>query len=559
MHSNTSPEKESNSDQDSSQTSSDRTPLLSYIQKKAKPVKLSPNDADSRTLSDGTDNFIFRSWRLNTMPGAENKWWSKDPDKRRWWSIRIMYFTMFLSSMSFSIIVSNIWPYLTKLDKHATKSLYGWIVAAYSLGQLMSSPVMGFWANYRPVKEPMFVALTIFSLANFLYTYCGAFPPEAVPWAMMASRFLIGVGAGNVSVVRAYISAATTERERTSAMASVSAFQALGIILGPVFGIAFSPLGFPGLSISAVKFSFNIYTGPGYLGVLLGIVNILLLFLFKEIRLFDKRGKSIQANGTSNVILAHQEVPEKRRGYDKIGAAVCIFLFFSIFAVFTVFETIGTPLSMDEFAWTGTQATVYNNIVYLVLGLVAISVFILIKVFARNVQERTLFVAGLMVVSVALFLFIPLPGDPPVIRYEPAYPNGTYIPDYLYNGTEPRGCDYVKQHWCEHVPRLQLWQFILGSLLMGVGFPISQVMSYAIFSKLLGPFPQGTMMGALTAAGSTARFIGPIFVSYVYTHIGPQLTFAILVCFAGFVIIISVLSYRRLVPYKNPEGLNSQV
>lgn len=32
--------------------------------------------------------------------------------KSRWWSIRVMYLTMFLSSVSFSICMSSLWPYL---------------------------------------------------------------------------------------------------------------------------------------------------------------------------------------------------------------------------------------------------------------------------------------------------------------------------------------------------------------------------------------------------------------------------------------------------------------
>ena len=93
---------------------------------------------------------------------------------------------------------------------------------------------------------------------------------------------------------------------------------------------------------------------------------------------------------------------------------------------------------------------------------------------------------------------------------------------------------------------------------MGLGFPIAQVMSYTIFSKLLGPFPQGVLMGFLTAAGSLARSIGPIFVSYIYTHLGPQITFAILDGYIGVVIILAVLFYTRLVPYKYSRGLSSK-
>lgn len=38
---------------------------------------------------------------------------------------------------------------------------------------------------------------------------------------------------GNVAVVRSYVAGATSLKERTSAMANMSACQALGFILGP--------------------------------------------------------------------------------------------------------------------------------------------------------------------------------------------------------------------------------------------------------------------------------------------------------------------------------------
>lgn len=41
------------------------------------------------------------------------------------------------------------------------------------------------------------------------------------------------IHAGNVAVVRSYISGATTVKERTSTMANLSIFQAMGFILGP--------------------------------------------------------------------------------------------------------------------------------------------------------------------------------------------------------------------------------------------------------------------------------------------------------------------------------------
>lgn len=38
-----------------------------------------------------------------------------DEYRERWISIRIIYFTMFLMSLGFSIILTGIWPYLMKV------------------------------------------------------------------------------------------------------------------------------------------------------------------------------------------------------------------------------------------------------------------------------------------------------------------------------------------------------------------------------------------------------------------------------------------------------------
>lgn len=35
--------------------------------------------------------------------------------RERWMSIRVIYFTMFLMSLAFSIILTGVWPYLDKV------------------------------------------------------------------------------------------------------------------------------------------------------------------------------------------------------------------------------------------------------------------------------------------------------------------------------------------------------------------------------------------------------------------------------------------------------------
>ena len=38
-----------------------------------------------------------------------------DEYRMRWRSVRVIYFTMFLMSLGFSIILTGIWPYLNKV------------------------------------------------------------------------------------------------------------------------------------------------------------------------------------------------------------------------------------------------------------------------------------------------------------------------------------------------------------------------------------------------------------------------------------------------------------
>ena len=61
---------------------------------------------------------------------------------------------------------------------------------------------------------------------------------------------------------------------------------------------------------------------------------------------------------------------------------------------------------------------------------------------------------------------------------------------------------------------------------------------------------QGTMMGLLTSPGSLARGMGPLLITLLYQHKGPEITFATEIGIVGMTIIVLLLFYCRLVPYK---------
>lgn len=119
----------------------------------------------------------------------------------------------------------SLWPYLEVYG--SPQWLLGWVVAAYSAGQFIASPLMGWWANRRPVREVLIVSLILGVIGNILYCWA----PN--PWVILGARAIVGAGAGNVGVCRAYAAHATSGQERTAFMANLSAAQTIGFVLGP--------------------------------------------------------------------------------------------------------------------------------------------------------------------------------------------------------------------------------------------------------------------------------------------------------------------------------------
>ncbi|XP_054248281.1 major facilitator superfamily domain-containing protein 8 isoform X4 [Indicator indicator] len=407
-----------------------------------------------------------------------------------------MYLTMFLSSVGFSIVIMSVWPYLQKIDPTADGSFLGWIIASYSIGQMVSSPLFGLWSNYRPRREPLLVSTAISVAANCLYAYVHV-PHSHNKYYMLSARALVGFGAGNVAVVRSYISGATSLKERTSAMANTSACQAVGFILGPESG-------------------------------------------------------ALDQDTEGDI--------------DHVAVVAINFLFFVILFVFAVFETIATPLTMDMYCWTRKEAVFYNGIILIVVGIESVIVFMVVKILAKKTGERAMLHGGLLIVLVGFFILLPWGKKLPNIQWQEiknnSIPRTTYtemvMPFWSWqlpanHTAEPVGCP-ISQSWCLNTPMIYLAQYISSDILIGLGYPVCHVMSYTLYSKILGPKPQGTYMGWLTSSGSGARILGPVFVSQVYTHLGPRWAFSLICGIVVASLLLLEIVYKRLIAFSVRYG-----
>ncbi|RXG54828.1 Major facilitator superfamily domain-containing protein 8 [Armadillidium vulgare] len=69
--------------------------------------------------------------------------------KQRKKSHLVIYATTFIMSIGFSIVITGVWPYLQMLDPSTSKHFLGWAIAVNPLGQMIASPLLGWYGVKR--------------------------------------------------------------------------------------------------------------------------------------------------------------------------------------------------------------------------------------------------------------------------------------------------------------------------------------------------------------------------------------------------------------------------
>lgn len=72
----------------------------------------------------------------------------------------------------------------------------GYVIAANPLGQMLFSPLIGWWADKRgSIRVPLLSTLALFILASGMYSILEIIPGDRKIY-MIAARFLVGVSSG---------------------------------------------------------------------------------------------------------------------------------------------------------------------------------------------------------------------------------------------------------------------------------------------------------------------------------------------------------------------------
>src|SRR5947207_4864914 len=109
-------------------------------------------------------------------------------------------------------------------------SISGFIVAAFTVAQLLSAPMWGRFSDRVGRRPTLLIALGASGIAYLIFGFAHSL------LVLFLSRIVQGAGGGTVGVIQAYVADSTDPKDRARALGWLSATTNLGVALGPVLG-----------------------------------------------------------------------------------------------------------------------------------------------------------------------------------------------------------------------------------------------------------------------------------------------------------------------------------
>ncbi|KAH7722907.1 Protein F27D9.2 [Aphelenchoides avenae] len=385
-------------------------------------------------------------------------------------------------------------------------------------------------------------------VGNGIYL-CVQLLPSDRKYLVLVSRFIVGIGSSNISLLRAYASTASTPTERSRAIAYVIGGNALGMSIGPALQLLASPIGYPGLVVAGT-FSLSMYTVPAVMASCMNVIGMLAVyFVFKEsyAGVVDKKDNSCASTES-------EELPK----CDQWAVVLCNFSRFVHKLVSANTETLSAPLAMAVFAFTKTDVLQYVSVAQALRSLAGFGVYVVYAIL--NVEKRFArfdFRLNCLVSLVGIVLFYLLTFPWP------------FLPGHLQtfssstsNATVENisGCDVDSFTWCETLRPVNVYLYYVSYVLfIGIFYPNFNISFSTLFSRILGPKRQGTQQGILQVSEGSATMAGPVFISALYTAYGPQAAWMLQIATLSSVFALWIASYNRLVPREQRRVTKKEV
>jgi multidrug resistance protein len=174
-----------------------------------------------------------------TAPAVDRK---RDQFRR----LSVLIALSFVDMLGFFLILP-ILPYYA-LEFQATPETIGWLIASFSIAQLIAAPVWGRVSDRYGRRPALLIGLSASAIAFLVFGLAESLP------LLFISRLVQGAGGGTTGVSQAYVSDTVAPADRARALGWLSAATAAGVMIGPAIGSLATHLGrsAPGLIASAL-------------------------------------------------------------------------------------------------------------------------------------------------------------------------------------------------------------------------------------------------------------------------------------------------------------------
>ncbi|KAH7717271.1 Protein Y53G8AR.7 a [Aphelenchoides avenae] len=487
-----------------------------------------------------------------------------------WKSVYLLTVVSFMGAVHMICVSPGIWPYLQKMDPTVTETFFGLLRSASSCGGIVAVLISGYVANkFLNTKWPLVISKALAVLSCVIYLSVELWH-DSRKMGFLLFELLLGVSMGASNLFRAHIAAVTTEADRPRAVAITSLAPSLGLIVSPIGQMAFTMLGYPGLDF-VFGIHLNLFTAPIVLALSVATIGFILLVCCFDGRMpipekKEKATKPPMSTNSSTAELLNEaavnnsSMPELQRGrppvevgFDWVAVLVCFFTKMTTMLTMQNFMTVGHPYSMMVFKWTSREAVIYQSISMGLIGLMVILMncaYIFFNLRKKLSERRAVLISLFGLATYYL------------VTYQWPFIDGTI--DYRnesisFNGSTPSqtadedrshlGCplDYA---WCASTPAVNMWVYLLmGIFAWGLAMPLCNLNLEVLYSKVLGPIPQGTMQGWFTVCGDVLSIVSPLLLSKIYVMTGPVYIWRFQLTIIASCILLWLYYYKRMISF----------
>src|SRR5258707_9447993 len=339
-------------------------------------------------------------------------------------------------------------------------TIMGFIVASFTLAQLLSAPVWGRFSDRVGRRPTLLIALGASAIAYLIFGFAHSL------LVLFLSRLVQGAGGGTVGVLQAYVADSTDPKDRARALGWLSATTNLGVALGPVLGSFAIALGKRDIIPGSHTLEMG-HAAPGIMAAGLCLLNMIFVWRYlKESRDFSDQPQAGEIRRSSSQaiwrVISHANEPSSRLIWIYAIAIGAFQGSFSVLALFLNVRFQVTDLTIGYF--------------FMYVG--AISVFARVLLLGRAVDwlgEAKLSRLGLVLLAAGV-VGMPLSRN------------------------------------------LSMLAIAVALIPLATAFTFPCVT--ALLSRVIQPRERGLYMGMQQTYGGISRIIAPLFFGWAFDHIG---------------------------------------